>query len=85
MLKPWDSGEQWFSACYLIFILVVRGNLQGIPSPRELQRKKRALLQGCESLVGTQKIWLAMEWERKGWEGAKVLNKKKKIWEPLLK
>jgi hypothetical protein len=42
---------------------VVQGYLQGIPSHKE--KEKRALLQGCESLVGTQKIQLDMKYERK--------------------
>jgi hypothetical protein len=39
--------------------LLVQGNLQGIHSPRK-NKNKRALLQVCESFVGTQEIHLAM-------------------------
>jgi hypothetical protein len=40
-----------------------------MPSPKDKKKKeKRALFQGCEKLVGTQKNQLAMVCERKGWE-----------------
>jgi hypothetical protein len=77
LIKTWDYDEQQFSACYLIFFpLVVQGNMQGIPSPKEKERKeKEHSSKVVKSLVGTWKICLAMECERKGWESAKVLNK----------
>jgi hypothetical protein len=50
--------------------------MQGIPSPKEKERKeKEHSSKVVKSLVGTWKICLAMECERKGWESAKVLNK----------
>jgi hypothetical protein len=51
MLKPWDLGEQQFSACYLIFILVVWGNLQWIPSRIEKWKNKHSF-KVVKSLVG---------------------------------
>jgi hypothetical protein len=59
---------------YLNFILVAQNKLQAIPNPKE----KRTLLQGCGILVGTRKIRLAMEFERKGWEECQIFKENKK-------
>jgi hypothetical protein len=54
---------------------VVQENFQRDAQSQRKENEKYALLQGCEKLVGTQKNWLAMLCERKGWEECQSFEK----------
>jgi hypothetical protein len=82
MLKPWESNDQQLSACYFIIILVVWGNSQGIPSPKEKEKEKNKKDHSSKVV----KTWWAPEqfgypWyvKEKVGRSAKVLKKQKNM------
>jgi hypothetical protein len=60
----------------LIFILVVQGNLQGIPIPKENEKKKKHFFKVVKSFEDTKKFGKPWYVKEKVGRSAKVLKEK---------